>query len=251
MTTHTTQRKKMWSAAVILLLWAADKHLLSKVWALMNSVGWSAITVYSKWRHRDRQDMVKEGYHVDFVYLYEPVDENATQFNEIDLLGPFRQHIQETTFTNSKSIPLSQFIHSCLKPNSNFNSFNPEHKYELVVHYTFDYKKYVVVYTDKIRFPLYTESEIRKRSLKKGGVLTAGLLTAEEEDDDGIDIYDHLKKLAGPMENFYIDTEFDVKRHYLNYAGLRMNTSNSYIKMLDFWGNSSVIKPDETTIKFE
>ncbi len=248
----------MWIAASILLLWAADKHLLSKIWAMVSSASrqtcWSALTVYSNWRQTN--EMSKDGYHVDFVYLYEPVADSL-QCNEIDLLAHFRYHINQKTFTNTKTISMSKFIELCCNPNSNFNSYDPAKHYELVVRYTFDHKEYIVVFDSKaegennIRFPIYTESEIRGRSLKNTGVITCGLLTAKEDDDDGINIYEYLKKLAGPMENFYADTEYKVKRHHLNFAGLKLDVDNAFIKMLDFWGTEFVVKPKQNIIKLE
>lgn len=247
----------MWIAATILLLWAADKHLLSKIWTLFASgsrqMCWSALTIYSNWRQTN--EMSKDGYHVDFVYLYEPIGTSG-ECNEIDLLAHFRDHIRQKTFSHIKSLPLSKFIELCCNPNSNFNQFDPSKQYELVVRYTFDHKEFIIVYSmddgeNNIRFPIYTESEIRSRSLKNTGVITAGLLTAKEDDEDGINIYDHLKKLAGPMENFYADTEYKVKKHHLNFAGLKMDVANTFIKMLDFWGTEFVVAPKQNIIKLE
>ncbi len=242
----------MWSTVVVLVLWATDKHLLSKIWNMFSTtakqVCWSALTVYSNWNHTN--DMIKDGYHVDFVYLHEPIGDN--QFREIDLLTNFRMHINQKTFTNKKTIGLLDFIQLCCSPNSNFSAVDISKKYELVVHYTFDHKRYIIVYTmeQPMRFPVYTEVEIRQKTLKNTGVITAGLLTAKEDDDDGIDIYQQLKMLAGPMENFYGDTEYSVKRHYLNYAGLKMNVETGYIKMLDFWGSDFILQPKQN-IKLE
>jgi hypothetical protein len=243
----------MWSAAVVLLLWAADKHLLSKIWTLLGSTTrqacWSALTLYSNWKHTN--EMSKDGYHVDFVYLYEPTDDGKV--NEIDLLAHFRHHINLKTFSHSKAIKLGDFIELCCSPDSNFKAYDPTKKYELLVRYTFDHKKYIVVFDSlsNVRFPIYTESQIRQRNLKNTGVITSGLLTANEDDEDGIDIYDNLKVLAGPMENFYGDTEHKVQRHYLNYTGLRIDVENMYIKLLDFWGTEFVIKPKHNIIKLE
>lgn len=243
----------MWSVAVILLLWATDKHLLSKIWTMVASIArqttWSAITLYSNWNHTN--DMIKDGYHVDFVYLYEPTE--SGQYREIDLLAHFRHHINKQTFSNTKPIKLSDFIKLCCSAESNFSSFDPSRQYDLVVHYTFDHKPYIITYTmdELVRFPIYTESQIRQRSLKATGVITAGLLTADENAEEGIDIYEHLKKLAGPMENFYSDSEYSVKRNYLNYAGLKVNVDNCFIKMLDFWGSEFVLRPKQDIIKLE
>jgi hypothetical protein len=252
----------MWSefctAAVIMLLWAADKHLLSKVGGLISStgrkVGWSAIALYSNWR-TNPNDMIKDGYHVDEVFLVESTGDN--EFREIDVLRIFRREIVKQTITNRKSMTMRDFIDLCCEPHSNFATFNPDARYELVVKYTFDHKQYIIVYdsadsvTNAIRFPIYTEREIRDRDIKQTGVLTAAQLTAAEDADDGIDVYQHLKKLAGPMENFYADSEYEVKRHHLNYAGLRIPVDSMFIQMLDLWGSPYVIGPDKTVIRLE
>jgi hypothetical protein len=245
----------MWSTAVILLLWATDKHLLSKIWNLLASATrqacWSALTLYSNWRHSHANDMIKDGYHVDFVYLWEPTEDG--QFREIDLLAHFRHHINQRTFTSTKSIQLGDFIQLCCTPDSNFSTFDAAKRYELVVHYTFDHKRYIIVYSmdQSIRFPVYSEAQIRERSLKNTGVITAGMLTVKEDDEDGINIYEHLKKLAGPMDNFYSDTEFVVKRSHLFFAGLKIDVAHLHLKMLDFWGTEFVLSPKQEIIRLE
>ena len=249
----------MWDAALILLLWAADKHLLSKVWNLISSgsvkVAYSALNVYSNWR----SDMIEDGYHVNEVYLIErSSDPSEPDFREIDVLRIFRQHINKLTFTNTKSISLKSFIELCCDPHSNFKEYDSECEYELVVKYTFDHRDYTIVYAEDengkgghIRFPIYSIQSIHNRELKKTGVITAAQLTAKEDDDDGIDIYTALKELAGPMENFYADTEYTIKKHHLRHVGLRVRTDSMYIQMLDFWGSRFVISPDQDTLKLE
>lgn len=135
-------------------------------------------------------------------------------------------------------------------------------RYELVVSYTFDHKHYKIVYgnseeeigtgaTTFIRFPIYTEQTIRNKDMKKNGAITAGMITANEDADDGIDIYPQLRILAGPMENFYADTEFSIKRNHLYYTGLRVATTSMYIKMIDVWGTEFSVRPEQQTIKLE
>lgn len=244
-----------WTELALVVLWAADKHLLSKIWSLFTScsrqAAWAGLTWYADYKQNN--DMSKDGYHVDFVYLYEPTESGA--YNEIDLLAHFRQQINMKTFSNTRSIDVKDFIELCCAPNSNFNNFDPSVQYELVVKYTFDYKQYIIVFdttdNNRIRFPPYPEREIRQRSLKNTGVITCGMVTAAADADDGINVYEYLKKLAGPMENFYSDTEYTVKRHHLNYAGLKMDMDNTYIKMLDFWGTDFTITPQENVIRLE
>lgn len=253
----------MWSelctAGVILLLWAADKHLLSKVGSLVSRAGtkalWHGVALYANWNTKPNE-MIKDGYHVDEVFLMESTGDNP-EFREIDVLRIFRQQIVKEAITHRKTMSIHDFIALCCDPHSNFNEMNPNARYELVVKYTFDHKQYIIVYdssdsaTSSIRFPIYTEREIRSRDIKQTGVLTAAQLAVSEDADDGIDVYQHLKMLAGPMENFYADTEYEVKRHHLNHAGLRIPVDKLFIQMLDFWGSPYVLGPDQKVIRLE
>lgn len=65
---------------------------------------------------------------------------------------------------------------------------------------------YTIVYSDSgadseclIRFPVYSEQTIRSRDFKHHGSITAAMLTATDNADDGIDIYQQLTQLAGPL----------------------------------------------------
>jgi|JI10StandDraft_1071094.scaffolds.fasta_scaffold92907_4 hypothetical protein len=62
----------MWGEIIILLLWAADKNLLSRLWAFcsttFNKAAWSAVTLYSNWKSNNNE-MIRDGYHVDEVFL--------------------------------------------------------------------------------------------------------------------------------------------------------------------------------------
>ena len=225
------------------------------VWRSGSKAAWAALSAYSNWK-TNPNEMIKDGYHVDEVYLVESHGD-GDDFREIDVLRVFRQQIVKQTITNKRGMSLHDFIELCCDPHSNFNAFNPEARYELVVKYTFDHKQYMIVYdsSDKagnsIRFPVYTERDIRGRDIKHTGVLTAAQLAGNEDAEDGIDIYPHLKMLAGPMENFYADTEYEVKRHHLNHAGLRFPVDAMFIQMLDMWGSPYVLGPDKSVIKLE
>jgi hypothetical protein len=100
-----------------------------------------------------------------------------------------------------------------------------------------------------IRFPIYSEQTIRNKDMKNNGALTAGMLTVKEDAEDGIDIYDKLRLLAGPMGNFYADTEYSIKKQHLHYTGLRVPIDGMYIKMLDLWGTDFTVRPDQPLIK--
>jgi hypothetical protein len=241
----------MWGEVVVLFLWAVDKNLLSKIWALIAAgarrFAWNALTLYSTWKSPN--DMVKDGYHVDEVNLIE-LSENG-EWREIDVLRIFRNHIQHKTISKDSPVDLLDFIQQyCCDPKSNFQAINPKAQYSLVVSYTFDLRKYKIVYDKNIRFPLYSERQIRNKDLQTTGALTAGMLTLSEEADDGIDIYQHLKEFAGPMENFYADTEFPVMRKHLLYTGLNV-PDNFFIKMLDLSGTEFTVRPSQQQIRLE
>jgi hypothetical protein len=76
----------MWGEIIILLLWAADKNLLSRLWAFcsatLNRTAWSAVALYSNWKSNklslslaqklltfNSNEMIRDGYHVDEVFL--------------------------------------------------------------------------------------------------------------------------------------------------------------------------------------
>lgn len=160
------------------------------------------------------------------------------------------------TFTHTKRISLKKFIGLCCEPDSNFTDINLAASYDLVVSYTFDHKRYMIVFSDSggteslIRFPVYNELTIRNRDFKHHGSVTAAMLAATEDaDDGGIDIYPQLSQLAGPLGNFYADTEYSVQKSHLHYAGVRVAMSNMFIHVLDLWGNQFIVKPEQNIIK--
>jgi len=254
----------MFSTVVVLVLWAVDKHLLSKVWTLTTrvakNVAWSALSLYTA--YKSTNELIKDGLHIDEAFLYEYHDDSDTKNSrEIDVLRIFRKQVHQLqSITQSKCLPLTTFIELCCDPDSNFSSINPTAHYDLVVSYTFDFKKYKIIYgTDNhrkagptmIRFPLYTDSAIRKKEMSDTNILTAAMLTANYDDEDGIDIYPQLKQLAGPLENFYTDTDFKLLKNHLHYTGLRVTVENMYIKILDAWGTEFTVPPEHQEIRLE
>jgi len=221
------------------------------------------LSFFSFFNRLGTNEMIKDGYHVDEAYLYE-YSPGSSSYREIDVLRIFRQQIQLQTFTNTKSCDLVDFIAACCDPQSNFTEWDNEASYELLVSYTFDHQKYKIVYGSRtetirvvngatIRFPLYTERAIRTKNLRQTGGLTDAMLMMDENgsEDSGINIYIPLKELAGPMGNFYTDTEFSVKKHYLQYTGLRAQIDQMYIKMFDLWGTEFILRPEQEIIKLE
>ncbi len=225
---------------MILGLWKYDRCLLDKLerylWTSTKSFGWSLFKLWAE--YRDRNEMIKDGYHVDSVFLYE--HHSATYSRKVDVLRIFRTAIVNETFTTKKSILMSEFLELCSDPESNFQ-VNPQLTYELEVNYTFDRKQYKIVYStdenDKIRFPVYTEKEIAK-SGNNNSVISASIIR-RDGDQAGIEIDDEFMKYAGPLGDFYGGTEFKVKRSWLGFSGIE---ENAKIKIMDMNGNEMVVK---------
>jgi hypothetical protein len=128
------------------------------------------------------------------------------------------------------------YLSLCSDPESNFQ-YDPKLPYELEVNYTFDRKQYKIVYSTtcnrNIRFPIYSESEIDKNS-SENSIISASIVR-NVNDLEGIDICDLISKYAGPLGNFYDDTEFVVKKSWLQFSGIE-NVSN--ITIMDIEGEN-------------
>ena len=195
--------------------------------------------------------MVKDGYHVDAVYLYVHEKEIIKQY---DMLRVFREKLVEPrenpTIRIDSNVDFFDFVKMCYDPDSNFNEVDENLFYLLEVNYTFDMKKYRVYYDSKknrrIRFPVYSDKAIRERDVFEGGVNSA-LVTEDENEENGMDVTKELKKLAGPMQNFYDDTEYAVLKEW--FMGDHY-PKNSYIQIIDFRGDFHVIKPEDLFLSF-
>lgn len=230
-------------SAIILGLWKYDRFLLDKFerwgWKKLTSVGWFALQIYS--RYKDQNEMIKDGYHVDTVYLYE--HRSPTDCVRFDVLSVFRKEINKGTFTHKKSIDTVEFIKICSDSAGNFK-FNKDLDYELEVNYTFDRKQYKIIYaTDKnnhIKFPVYSESEMAKADIDNG-IISAQIIR-DDPDKGGLDVDDVLLKFAGPKGNFYSDTDFVVKKSWLKFADV---DEQSKIQIMDLEGNEYVFEGDD------
>jgi hypothetical protein len=170
------------------------------------------------------------------------------------MLRVFREKViqpeQQPLIRNDSELNIFDFIKLCCDPDTNFNHVDESLYYLLEVNYTFDHKKYRVYYDSKdntnIRFPVYTDIAIRDRDIFVGGVNSAQI-SEIEDDENGTDITKELQKLAGPLQNFYDDTEYVVKKEW--FMGERF-PKNSYIQLIDFKGDLHVIPPDAELLSF-
>lgn len=223
-------------SAILVGLWKYDRCLLDKlerwVWKKGSSAAWFLLELYTK--YKDKNEMIKDGYHVDTVYLFEhrsPLDSS-----KFDVLSVFRREIVKETFTNKKGIQFVDFLRLCSESGSNFK-YDANLTYELEVNYTFDRKQYKIFYSNdknnEIKFPVYSESEMAKADVDNS------IISAEIVRDDigkgGIDIGDVILKYAGPKGNFYDDSDFVVLKSWLKYSGI---DEESKISIMDIEGNT-------------
>lgn len=236
----------------VLMLWYYDNLLLIKLqkWLgrkLRNGV-WEGMKLYTLLTKKN--EMKKDGYHVDSVYLYIREPEKSI-IRQYDMLRIFRDQIREEKLSKNNEMDIYDFIELCCDPNSNFKKVNRDQNYVLEVNYTFDYHQYKIFFDTNnnktVRFPVYNESEIRNRDIMNAGI-TYAYVTNNKDDDDGIDITDQVKKFAGPMENFYDDCEYVVQKKWL--VEQSVVPPNGYIKILDFKGDEHIFGPDDEILTF-
>ena len=236
-------------SCMILGLWKYDRFLLDKIqryiFSTTKTVGW---TLFKAWvEYKDKNEMIKDGYHVDSVYLIE--HNSSTYARKLDVLRVFRCGIVDETFTNKKSIDIADFINLCSDPKSNFQ-YDSDLDYELEVNYTFDRRKYKIIYStkdnSKIRFPVYSESEISQSN--SGNSVISASIVRDDQDQEGIDISDMVLMYAGPLGNFYDDSEFIVKRDWLAFEGI---DDQAKIKMMDLEFNEYLFTKESKYISLE
>lgn len=202
-------------------------------------------------RIQQNNEMVKDGYHVDSVFLYVHEREFIKQY---DMLRVFREKLVEPsekpTIRIDSDVNFFDFVKMCCDPDTNFKEVDEDLFYLLEVNYTFDRKKYRIYYDSKrntnIRFPVYSDKEIRERDIFEGGVNSA-LVTERDDDESGIDVTHELKMLAGPMQNFYDDTEYVTLKEW--FMGDRFSSSHN-IQIIDFIGEFHTISSDEKFLSF-
>jgi hypothetical protein len=191
---------------VIIALWWYDPTLLLKIQRYVKrtttNLALSAVDFYVDLKEQ-KNEMVKDGYHINFVFL-DFIEE--FKIRRIDVTSLFRAEVLKGTFQN-QGLSLLDFVELCRKPNNNL--YYNDGKCRLEIDYTFDFKRYRVWYeTDDnptIVFPIYKESELRKRMFLPS-VLSA-ILTNDPESESGIDVTREINEAAGPLGNFYDDKE--------------------------------------------
>lgn len=233
-------------------LWWYDNLLLLKIQRMLarrgKEMGWQAMKMYTLLVQKN--EMKKDGYHVDSVYVY--THDNPEETKQYDMLRIFRDCIREEKLSLNKSMHIYDFIEMCCDPNSNFTGVDRNKNYELEVNYTFDYSQYKIVFDTRknttVRFPVYSEKDIHNRDIMSGGI-TYAFIAKNQDDEDGIEITDQIKKLSGPMENFYDDKEYVVEKQWL----FRHSTipETGFIKVVDFKGEEHTFKPEDEFFTFK
>ena len=132
-------------------------------------------------------------------------------------------------------IKLEELIEMCRRPNNNIYTTTGNHC-QLEIDYTFDYKRYRIWFDsndERVRFPLYRESELRKRIFLP--TILSALLTKEPDSESGIDVTREINEAAGPLGNFYDDVKHKVKKDDV----LREHTNNDlYLCLIAYNGKS-------------
>lgn len=230
---------------LVLAAWTYDNLLLIKLQHYIRRQGWSLLWMlmktYTKFK-TNKNEMIKDGYHIDFVYLYEKPKSGKTV--KYDVTSVFRKEILEDKFNNG--CELSTFVNSCCKSGSNLKPYDEDLYYRLEIRYTFDLDKYKVFFdtenNEKIIFPLYTEREIRTQRINNfnsDSIVSANL--QRDEHDGGIDVIKELKEIAGPLETFYKDKGLVTKVEW----GFSNLSSEQYIFYITLDGEFHTIRSNE------
>lgn len=240
-------------ALIVILLWRLDNLLLLRLerWIKRKtiSLAWYIVKVYTLMTQKN--EMKKDGYHVDSVFLYTQ-DPGESYMKQYDTLRIFRDLIREEQLSIGKSKNIYDFIERCCDPNSNLKQVDREKRYELEVNYTFDYNEYRIVFdtvhNPTIRFPIYSETDIRNRDIMDGGINLA-FIAKDPSDDTGYDITPQMKRLSGPLENFYDNTEYKVCKSWLYKHSVL--PENGVVKVLDFKGDEYVFGANDEFLTFQ
>lgn len=215
-----------WLALWVLGIWYYDNLLLKKIQKLINKNAWyitsECICLYHKLRYPN--DMIKDGYHVDFVYFVSKNNEN--KILKYDVLSLFREYLKTHKFNQCK---FETFMQYCEETTTQIPK-NTE--IYLEIQYTFDYKTYKLFYdcNTPITFPIYSEQYIREQQ-NTDSILVA-FLCENEDDENGLEITNEIQQLAGPLGNFYEFTEYKQKRKYITKLNNKL-----LIKYMDSEGN--------------
>lgn len=235
---------------VILALWWYDPTLLLKIQRYAKrtavNVALSAVDLYTDVKsHKllQNNEMVKDGYHVNFVFL-DFIEE--MKIRRIDVTSIFRAEILKGTFQN-EGLMLKDFIQFCRKPNNNV--YTSSDNCHLEIDYTFDFKRYRIWFdtdvNDRVVFPLYKESELRKRIFLPS--ILSAILTNDPESENGIDVTREINEAAGPLGNFYDDKGHKVKKQ----NALPDRGNDLYLCMIAPNGQSYTYGKDDIYLTFK
>lgn len=210
---------------------------------------WFIMLQYTNYQDK-KNDMIKDGYHVDDVNLYIHEKEFIKVF---EVLSKFRKKIVEGKIRLENTLDIYEFLEMCTSSEiANFKKINKDNYHLLEVDYTFDFKKYKIFYDTNtnttIRFPVYSEKEVRERDIFEGGITSAQILI-NKTDIQGIDVTEKMQKFAGPMQNFYDDRDYQVKKEWFwdeSYPPM----DNAYIQIIDFKGNEHFFGPEDEYLTF-
>lgn len=205
---------------------------------------WVAMTQYTHYKDL-KNEMIKDGYHVDDVNLYVHEKEFIKVF---EVLSKFRKKIVEGEIKLDKELDIYEFLEMCASSDiTNLKTIDRDNYHLLEVVYTFDFKKYVIYYDTKtntsVRFPVYAEQDVRERDIFEGGV-TSAQIVLHPDDIQGIDVTEKMLKFAGPMENFYDDKNYMVKKEWFwqeDYPSIE----TAYVKVIDSSGNEHIFEPSD------
>ncbi len=235
---------------VVIGVWWYDNLFLIKCQNFIKRIGfnifWSTISHYTEWKETMGNEMIKDGYHIDMVLLYEEGIDKSTA-RGFDVTSVFRRDILKNRF---QKFLLAEFVNTCAELGSNIEEYSPKKKYLLEIQYTFDYNKYTMYFDNSfnklITFPLYTEDELRKiTSLNSKKILTASA-HIEGNNTASIEVTKEISAASGPLGNFYEDKGIIVLKQWVlqKFGTLQYNLS-----IIDCKGKEHKFKSDENMIK--
>lgn len=230
--------------ATILALWYWDPMLLVKIRNQVKkhavSLAFSGLGAYHRCTEADNE-MLKPGYHVDFVYLLHKT-------SKYDITSTFRAELLCAPF---RRVPVMDLLEKCCKRNSNLCAIEPDGFYRVEIRYTFDCKQYLINFdthlNNMITFPLIGEKELREQiDYNYEGILSA----VYERTDSGkeVDISDELLKMSGPLQDFYKPHGIVVLKSWMPSEWGHSGAIDCDIKLIDMSGTQQLIKGDHLSM---
>lgn len=177
-----------------------------------------------------RNDMMKPGLHVDFVYLH---NRNI----KYDITSTFRAQLLSGAFDR---VPLLDFLETCCTANTNLRTIDRETYYRLEIRYTFDYNPYVINFdtevNDRLKFPMFSEEDTREilaTQEEPCKILSATIACGGRETD----FTEEMLRMGGPLNDFYFDHEIEVLKKWIPREWVPFNS----IERLDVIDSSGVL----------